>query len=102
MADSKAIVRYKVVVIGATNTGKTSLIRRYRYNEFLSAHFTTSTPGVEFVRPDPSAPFELGVWDTAGHEDWQSMNSSVYHGAHAIVFVGAFDSVDSLTDIVTK
>ena len=83
----------KVVLIGETATGKTSVIHRFVYDEFIQAHAPTPVPtnNAKVIEGCP-----LVLWDTAGSEDWQQMNTSVYHGADAIVFLAAFDNEASL------
>jgi small GTP-binding protein len=92
--------RFKVILIGPSTTGKTSIIRRYTQNDFLEAHFITPLPVQNTARID-GPDCVLAIWDTAGSEDWQSMNTTVYHGSDAVIFVGSFDRKESLDDLVT-
>jgi small GTP-binding protein len=102
MADPGADVpRYKAVVCGTTNTGKTSLIGKYVDGVFIPARFPTALPLVHSVaRADAAGAFELAIWDTAGAEEWISRNASIYHSSQIVIFVAAFDVADSLEDIV--
>jgi small GTP-binding protein len=102
MADKQPIPGYKVIVIGATNSGKTSIIRSYITHEFLETHFATPLP-VNHGRPmkDDSGDYRLNIWDTAGSEEWQTMNTSIYHGADAIIYVACYDNSKSLSDLTS-
>ena len=87
---------YKVIVIGNTNTGKTSIIHQYTRGNFPEAHFTTPLP-IEHSKSVNNV--NLDIWDTAGAEEWQSMNSSVYHGSDAVIYLCSYDEQQSLNDL---
>ena len=76
---------FKVVIIGNSCTGKTSLLNRYAYGKF-DDHVPT-TIGVEFTHKDVKGDTKLVLWDTAGQERYQSITSTLYNRAHAIMFV---------------
>lgn len=93
---------YKVILLGDTNTGKTSIIKRYIDNSFIEAHFVTPLPIASTKRfNDSTGNYQLAIWDTAGSEDWQSMNSTVYHGSIIVIFIASFDQKDSIKSLVT-
>jgi small GTP-binding protein len=95
--------KYKAVVCGTTNTGKTSLIGKHVDGVFIPARFPTALPLVHSVPcRDAAGDFELAIWDTAGVEEWVSRNASIYHSSQIVIFVAAFDVADSLDDIVAK
>lgn len=76
---------YKVVIVGNANTGKTSILNRYVFGKFENN--LPSTIGVEFTHKDAGDDTKLVFWDTAGQERFQSLMSSYYRGANAIMFV---------------
>ena len=95
--------KFKVILLGATNTGKTSIIRRYMCQEYQAAHYVTPLP-VQSSKPiseNGKPKCELAIWDTAGSEDWVSMNATVYRNTHAIIFVASYDEPDSLDDLTS-
>ena len=95
--------KYKVLVCGKTHTGKTSIIRQYIDHNFIAKFFPTVLPMAESQKfRDSQGNYELNIWDTAGAEEWQSMNASVYHASHVIVFVASFDDKDSLSELTAK
>jgi small GTP-binding protein len=95
--------RYKVLVCGKTNTGKTSLIRQYVEKSFIDIYFPTPLPMASSASfSDSNGIYELAIWDTAGADEWLSMNTSVYHSTHVIIFVASFDEQNSLADITQK
>jgi len=67
------IKTYKIVFLGNTAVGKTTLISQYLYNK---TQFTTPTIGIDFL----STSFEINgktvrlqLWDTAGQERFHSI-----------------------------
>ena len=84
---------YKVVIVGDSGSGKTSLL-----NQYVSGTFNNSVPvtiGLEFSHTNIDRETKLIFWDTAGQERFQSLMSSFYRGAHAIMFVYDTSSMES-------
>lgn len=78
----------KLLVIGDSGCGKSSLLRRFSDNDFQTGY--SSTIGVDFeVRTiDVGAKkVKLQMWDTAGQERFRTITSSYYRGAHAVLIV---------------
>nr|CAH7735013.1 unnamed protein product [Callosobruchus chinensis] len=80
---------FKVIVIGDSNVGKTTLTYRFCEGKFLDA--AEATIGVEFrskVLNIDGEDITLQLWDTAGQERHRaSMIRHYYRNAHAIIFV---------------
>lgn len=94
----------KVVLIGSTAVGKTSLIRRLTENKFDNS--TTPTTGTAFFQlrtENPDHP-DIQIWDTAGLERYRSLNRIFYHEAVGAMLVfdltnaRSFMEVDSWLD----
>jgi small GTP-binding protein len=76
----------KIILIGDSNVGKTSLIQRYMRDEFTDYQFQTI--GVDFVYRDyvyEGESYGIYIWDTAGQEKFQSMVSQFYRGSNGAV-----------------
>ena len=80
----------KVVLIGESGVGKTSIISRYITNTFKSQ--LMSTPGANFVtktvvmeNENESIKFE--IWDTAGQERYRALAKVFYKNAAVCVLV---------------
>lgn len=89
---------YKVVIIGDSNVGKSSLLQRYCDDEFTEGY--VSTIGVDFrikTVQYEGLDIKLQIWDTAGQERFRSIVKSYYRGAHAVVV--CFDLSDVKTFI---
>jgi len=90
--DGEAVTgkQYKVLVIGDSNVGKTSIIKRYAHGTFTKQY--RATVGVDFALKILNVGEEtvrLQLWDIAGQEQFGSMTRVYYKHA-----VGAFVVVD--------
>ncbi len=81
-------VLFKILLIGDSGVGKTSVILRYTKNTFQEQFFNSI--GVDFKSKDlniDGRKVKLQIWDTAGQERFRTITTSYYRGAHAIVIV---------------
>jgi Ras-related protein Rab-1A len=87
---------FKVVIVGNSSVGKSSILRRFaddsfqesylatigvdfRFKYFQILYFRSITCGGDIVK--------LQIWDTAGQERFRTITGAYYKGAHAIVVV---------------
>lgn len=80
----------KLVVLGAQNVGKTTLVHRYVRNTFIPPSKSASTVGASFLTtrvadPESGATIRLQIWDTAGQERFRSISRLYYRGANAAI-----------------
>ncbi len=81
----------KVLTLGYTEVGKTSILLRFTKNQFHE--YYTSTIGIDYK----SKPLKIGentivkvtVWDTAGQEKYKGIAKSFFNKANSIIL--AFD-----------
>ena len=91
MADSQeGAITCKVVLIGESGVGKTSIIQRYINNTFKSQ--LMSTPGANFVTKnvimeDDNQSIKFEIWDTAGQERYRALAKVFYKNAAVCVLV---------------
>ena len=78
-------MQYKVVIVGDTNAGKTSILNQYVFSNFKVS--VPTTIGVEFSHKEFDNETNLCLWDTAGQERYRAVNAHFYRGAHAIIIV---------------
>ena len=93
---------FKVLLLGDSGTGKSSLILRYTDDTFNGS--LVSSIGVDFkvkqqvidnkvikIQIVSNIKFIINIkknqWDTAGHERFRSITTSYYRGANAIIIV---------------
>jgi len=85
---SRKNLLFKLVVLGESGVGKTSLLVRYVEGKFTIA--TKSTIGSDFLSKEieiDGKPVALQIWDTAGQERFQGLGTSFYRGADGVMFV---------------
>eukprot|EP00477_Mikrocytos_mackini_P000034 GAHX01000034.1.p1 GENE.GAHX01000034.1~~GAHX01000034.1.p1 ORF type:complete len:236 (-),score=57.79 GAHX01000034.1:28-735(-) len=78
----------KVVILGDSNTGKTSLMNRFVEDKFKGIY--KATIGADFSSRSltfPDRVVKLQIWDTAGQERFQSLGVSFYRNSDACVIV---------------
>ena len=90
------ICQFKVVLLGESAVGKSSLVLRFVKREFHE--FQESTIGAAFLTQtvqidDTTVKFE--IWDTAGQERYHSLAPMYYRGAQAALVVYDITSKDS-------
>jgi small GTP-binding protein len=79
---------FKVVLMGESGVGKTSIVQYFETQTFDPA--TDATIGASFVSREMSTPFgcvNLHIWDTAGQERYRSLMPTYVRGACAAVLV---------------
>ena len=79
---------FKILVVGESSVGKTSLLLRYTDDMFNDSFM--STIGVDFKIKTVSIDgkiVKLQIWDTAGQERFRTITESYYRGAHAVLIV---------------
>ena len=84
---------FKVLLLGDSDVGKSSLILRYTDETFNSK--LVNSIGVDFKmkkREIDGKIIKVQIWDTAGHERFRSITYSYYRGANSIIIV--FDLSD--------
>lgn len=78
----------KVVLLGDTGVGKSSLVLRFVTNNFKP--YSESTIGASFMSKMimvGGLPIKFQIWDTAGQEKYHSLAPMYYRGAAAAIIV---------------
>jgi len=81
-------VTFKILTIGESGVGKTSILRRFVENKFLKTHLATI--GIDFKTKNlniDNQDIKLKIWDTAGQERFRNITTQYYKGADGIVLV---------------
>ena len=91
---------FKILILGDSGVGKSSLFLRYTKNEFNAD--MRSTIGVEFglkFLKIEDFQLKIQIWDTAGMERYRSLTSAYYKGAKGVIIVYDICRKKSFEDI---
>ena len=86
--DKKYDYIFKLILIGSSGVGKTSILQRYIQKIFNDDY--TCTIGVDFFMKSMKIDdklIKLQLWDTAGTEKFKSITTGYYRGANAAFIV---------------
>jgi Ras-related protein Rab-7A len=105
MAAARKKVLLKVIILGDSGVGKTSLMNQYVTQKFSNQY--KATIGADFLTKEITVNDRLvtmQIWDTAGQERFQSLGVAFYRGADCCVLVfdvtvpKTFETLDSWRD----
>lgn len=90
----------KLILIGSSGVGKTSILTQFADNKFSENYLTTI--GVDFrfktIKID-NKNVKFQIWDTAGQERFRTITSAYYKGADGIIMVYDVTDPSTLEDI---
>jgi Ras-related protein Rab-18 len=96
---------FKILLIGDSGTGKSSLLLRFTDDTFLEEEMS-ATIGVDFkvkfIQLPDNKRIKLTIWDTAGQERFRTLTSSYYRGAQGVILVydvTSRETFDNLKDV---
>merc|ERR1712070_1370522 len=102
---SRKKVLLKVIILGDSGVGKTSLMNQYVNKKFSTQY--KATIGADFLTKEVMVDDRLvtmQIWDTAGQERFQSLGVAFYRGADSCVLVydvtnpKTFENLDNWRD----
>merc|ERR1712017_1739 len=105
MAAPRKRTLLKVIILGDSGVGKTSLMHQYVSKKFSNQY--KATIGADFLTKEVQVEDRLvtmQIWDTAGQERFQSLGVAFYRGADCCVLVydvntaKTFENLDSWRD----
>jgi hypothetical protein len=87
-------VQIKLLMLGDSGVGKTSLLTRYAEGKFVSDILATAGVAfqTQYVEVEGRT-IRLDIWDTAGQEKFHVITQAYYAGAHGIILV--YDASDA-------
>jgi len=98
MYSNDSLTRFKIVLLGNCNTGKTSLAIRYVNKKFLNVF--SSTIGCSFLAKiveKDNIRYGLDIWDTAGQERYRTLLPMYYRNADIVLI--CIDTKETLNQI---
>ena len=90
----------KIILLGESGVGKTSIISRYYMNTFDPEQ--PSTLGTTFITKKivkKKIEYNLNIWDTTGQEKYHSVTKLFVHGANIAILVYAIDQIETLNKL---
>jgi small GTP-binding protein len=100
MLDSREKLAFRVVSIGDSSVGKTSIINRFLRDTFEPEE--PETIGVlydSFIQEVNGATVEIQLWDTAGQEQYRSLGPVYFRSAGAAIVVFDLTNEESFRSI---
>ncbi len=92
---------FKIITLGESGVGKTSIIKRFGYNFF--DEYYISTIGLNFVFKEiklkDNTKVTLKLIDTAGNEKYRGLMTSYFRNADAVLYVFSLDIIGSYEEI---
>jgi len=92
----------KVIILGDSGVGKTSLMNQYVNRRFGAQY--KATIGADFLTKEVMVDdrlVTLQIWDTAGQERFQSLGVAFYRGSDCCVLVYDVNNVQTFNNLVT-
>ena len=89
----------KVIILGDSYVGKSSIINRLINNKFTDLPNTLSIEYHTYIVSVNDFILRMQLWDTAGQEKFNSLISNYYKGTEVAIFVYSIDKEDSFKNV---
>lgn len=94
-SNMKEAIRVKILILGESSVGKSSLLTQYVDQKFMPSHMPTI--GVEYkqkvIEFKDKELLKVQIWDTAGTERFRTITPVYYRNVDGVLLV--FDITDS-------
>ena len=101
MKKNEIELSFKIIIIGNSGVGKTSLLQRFIFNTFnenlLSTIGLNSTDKI--ITLENGKKINLKLFDTAGQEKFRSISRSYFRNVDGVLFVYAVNDLESFENI---
>jgi len=90
-------IKFKIMVIGESKVGKTSVIKKYTQNKFGGVYLTTV--GVDFqdkIINIDDRKIRLQIWDTAGQERFRNITKNYFNSSNGFLLIYDITDKESL------
>ena len=83
------IIDVKIILLGDSAVGKTSIIGRYINNTFKENYSCTiqAEKKMKIINEDENTSLRLNIWDTMGQEKYKSVTRQYYHDSDGAIIV---------------
>ena len=89
----------KVIILGDSYVGKSSLINRLINNKFVELSNTLSIEYHTYIISINGYKIRMQIWDTAGQEKFNSLISNYYKNTDVAIFVYSIDKEESFQNL---
>mmetsp|Transcript_6174 Transcript_6174/g.4370 ORF Transcript_6174/g.4370 Transcript_6174/m.4370 type:complete len:128 (+) Transcript_6174:114-497(+) len=94
---------YKIIIIGESQVGKTSLLKRYVSGKYETVRPTEVISDIvkesSIIVDSQSLKMKMHYWDTAGTEKFKSLSSMYYKDVDAVLLVYAINDSNSFREL---
>lgn len=95
----------KVVLLGDSGVGKTSLVRRFVIDEFSDKYIATigtkvTKKNIDYKLPSRTIYLTLMIWDILGQRDFRKMRSTGIRGTSGVILVADLTNQESILGLV--
>ena len=98
---SQNVYKFKIILIGDSGVGKTSLLMKYMDGEFISD--INCTINAEFkiksINIDPLTSVQITIWDTCGQEKYKSITKQYFEDVDGIILIYDVSDINSFIDL---
>ncbi|CAG8605315.1 2267_t:CDS:2 [Diversispora eburnea] len=95
-------INVKVVIVGDGAAGKSCFLFMYSHGHFPEVYVPTVFENYCVDFKIDGQPVVLGLWDTAGQENYDNLRPLSYPGSDVAIIVFAIDNPDSLDNVYEK
>lgn len=102
MSEEDEVIKIKVMLLGESQIGKTSIIQRYVKNNFNLSYITTV--GVDFQLKTlhlNNKTVKLQIWDTAGQERFKNITKNYFQSSDGFIIGYDITSRSSFINVST-
>jgi small GTP-binding protein len=97
-------VKRKIVLLGDSAVGKTSLVRRYVFDLYEDSYVTTigskvTRKELRIQRPDKTVTLTMMIWDILGREGYTSLHARTFAGVHGAILVSDLTRRETLRSL---
>ena len=101
MNENNDTIEFKIVLVGNSSVGKTSIYNRFVLNEFSNSYKSTITAESKsrYIKIDKYLFAKLNIWDTMGSEAYRALTRQFYRGAHAAIVIFDLTEQNTFNDV---
>ena len=98
---TKVFYQFKIILLGDSGVGKTSLLSRYTDEEFIENRPCTINTDfkIKSMIIDEYSSAQITIWDTCGQERYRSIARGYFKDAHGILLIYDVTDKRSFTDL---